>query len=162
MENQKTAQVNAPHVVVKKLIHAKREAVFDAWTKPELLQKWLYGGERWSAVTKNDLRVGGKYSHEMISDGTESPEHTCGTSTQGIPQRYMHTGEYLEIARPEKLVFTWNSAAVKNTRVTVLLRETEEGTEVTVTHELLKTEKDIASHTAGWMRCLENLVPLFS
>ena len=68
-----------------------------------------------------------------------------------------HYGEYLEIRPPEKLVFTWNSPAVQNTRVTVELTDRGDSTELWLTHELLETEANRTSHTEGWTYCLEQL-----
>ncbi len=105
-------------VVVKKVVHADRERVFDAWTKPEMMQHWFVGAKG-TAKTNVDLRVGGTYSNEMLLSG-------CGDASPGDTgpvKSYMHDGEYLEIVRPERLVFTWNSPSVRNTKVTVELRE---------------------------------------
>ena len=148
-----------PKVIVNKLIRAKREQVFDAWTKPELLQKWLVP-QNWVAKSSNDLRVGGNYSHDMISDGSASGCSPKETATPGLPKHYLHTGEYLEIRRPEKLVFTWNSPAVQNSRVTVEFQEVDNATQVTITHELLGTEELRKSHSHGWGEHLQTLARL--
>jgi glutathione S-transferase len=144
-----------PKVVVRKIVRADRERVFDAWTKPELMKQWLFpsGGAGKSA---NDLRVGGTYSHEMIVPNGEA---TCvgGTVRDDGSTSYPHNGEYLEIRPPERLVFSWNSVAVSNTRVTIELRTVPEGTEITLIHELLPDETQRRSHTEGWNDCLANL-----
>jgi uncharacterized protein YndB with AHSA1/START domain len=141
-----------PSVVQKKIIPAKRSDVFDAWTRPEIMEQWFFPGP-WSAVSKTDLRVGGRWSNEMIDrDGGfhNGKEHAPGA-------RYLHEGEYLEIKRPERLVFTWNSPFVTNTRVTIELRDHGNDTELTLTHELLPDEEQRKSHTDGWAGCLNNL-----
>ena len=136
-------------VVAKKTIAASREIIFDAWTKPEIMKSWYVGGKGVSNSTV-DLKVGGKYSNEMLIDHDGDG-----------PKSYLHEGEYLEIKRPERLVFTWNSPFVKNTVVNVHLREVDGGTEVTITHQLEKAE-DCASHQGGWTFALEGLDKLFS
>ncbi|MCO6431579.1 MAG: SRPBCC domain-containing protein [Deltaproteobacteria bacterium] len=134
---------------------AERERVFDAWTKPELMQQWLFP-EAGCARTSNDLRVGGTYSHEMIFK--KGHESSCkGVDEDGDRTSYPHHGEYLELKRPERIVFTWNSPAVTNTRVTVDLKSVDGGTEVVITHELLDSEDQRKSHTEGWRGCLDNL-----
>lgn len=145
-----------PKIVIKKVINARREQVFNAWTKPELMQKWFFP-RNWTAKTTNQLRVGGSYSHEMISDGSPSTCNADRINTEGTSSHKLHSGEYLEISPPERLVFTWNSSVVKNTRVTVELRDLGESTEVCVTHELLETEDFRRSHSEGWEGCLSNL-----
>ena len=150
-----------PKVIVKKIVHAKREVVFDAWTKPELMQKWFFPGNG-SATSKNDLRVGGTYHHDMVTKGKDS---TCSTGAQSEPEEanhYPHSGEYLEISPPARVVFTWNSPNVKDTRVSVDLRDLGDSTEVTITHELLDTEEQRAAHTGGWDACLANLEAFFA
>ena len=145
-----------PKVVVKRVVHATREAVFEAWTNPKLMEQWLYPGAG-RATSVVDLRVGGRYDHDMQFD---RPDNSCESKGQTADGKYSypHHGEYLEIARPERLVFTWNSPSVSNTRVTVELREVDDGTEVKITHELLDSEAARAGHTQGWMGCLDNLV----
>ncbi len=71
---------------------APRQLVFDAYTKPELLQRWLgvFGG--WSlAVCEIDLRVGGRYRWVW---------------RQGSDIEMGVSGVYREIVRPERIVAT--------------------------------------------------------
>lgn len=74
--------------------NAVRTAVFDAWTKPELLRRWLLGpGEHWSMpICEIDLRTGGAYRFVWRHgiDGTE----------MGL------SGEYIEIVPPRRIVAT--------------------------------------------------------
>lgn len=131
--------------------------MFDAWTKPEIMQQWFIPANG-SAVTKNDLRVGGRYEHEMIQNGSS----LCDGTENKPGTRYPHHGEYLEIKPPEKLVFTWNTNLVKDTRVTVEFRDLGESTELTLTHEFFPSEELRAGHDGGWTTCLNNLADLFS
>lgn len=147
---------NNPKVTVKRVVNADRERVFDAWSIPALMQQWLFPAGR--AKTSNEFRVGGTYSHDMIM---RKDKATCnpdgGTLSANGEITYPHKGEYLEIVRPERIVFTWNSVAVTNTKVTIDLREVDHGTEVTITHELLPNEEQRKSHSEGWTGCLANL-----
>lgn len=76
---------------INRIIDAPREAVFDAWTKPELIKQW-WGPEGFTApYAAVDLRVGGKYIFDMRGpDGKD----------------YWSTGVYREVVRPEKIVCT--------------------------------------------------------
>jgi uncharacterized protein YndB with AHSA1/START domain len=66
--------------------------VFDAWTKPELLKRWLGVFGSWTfAVCEVDLRVGGKY--RFVWRGKDGNEMAMG-------------GVYREIVRPERIVCT--------------------------------------------------------
>lgn len=145
-------------VVVKKVINASRERVFDAWTKPELMAKWYCGGPGRSESAV-DLRVGGEYTNNMFIVG----ESTCLTDREPGENEecYKHSGEYLEIKRPEKLVFTWTSPSVQNTIVTVELKEVNQGTEITITHLLASAEQS-EGHQKGWTFALETLATFIS
>ncbi len=71
---------------------APRERVFDAWTQTEHVRQWW--GQNGSILTlcEIDLRVGGEWRFvELAADGNEHP--FCGT--------------YLDIARPERLAYTF-------------------------------------------------------
>ncbi len=142
-----------PALVLRRVIHAKRDRVFAAWSDPEKMSQWFIGGPGTPVVT-NDFRVGGKFENRMniIPVG----EHKGCQTTTG-PATHVHTGEYLEIIPEEKLVFTWNSPSVTNTRVTIELRDLGDSTELTLTHELIETESLREGHTEGWNVCLTNL-----
>ena len=67
--------------------------MFDAFTKPDLLKKWLFGPDGWAlAVCEIDLRVGGRYRYvwKRERDG----------SSMGAG------GVYREIVAPERIVAT--------------------------------------------------------
>jgi uncharacterized protein YndB with AHSA1/START domain len=69
---------------------APRQLVFDCWTKPELVRRWMTGPEGWSFVVCDiDLRVGGSYRYVW--------RKLAGTD-MGL------RGVYREIAAPERLV----------------------------------------------------------
>ena len=79
-------------IVMTRTFDAPRELVFEAWTRPDLVKRWLYGPEEWKlAVCDIDLKVGGALRFVW--------RHTDGR-TMGM------SGVYREIAPPERLVFT--------------------------------------------------------
>lgn len=72
--------------------HAPRRMVFDAYTKPEILKRWLGRQNGWFLdVCEIDLRVGGAY--RWVWRNPEGFEMGMG-------------GVYLEIDAPERLVFS--------------------------------------------------------
>ena len=80
-------------IVITRAFDAPRKLVFDAFTKPELVKRWLLGADGWSMpVCEIDLKVGGKYRYvwRRDKDGTE----------MGMG------GVYREIVAPERLVAT--------------------------------------------------------
>ena len=68
MSIAETFQVTLPsdtEIVVKREFDAPRETVFEAHTKPELLQRWLTGPPGWSMpVCEVDMRTGGSAHYE--------------------------------------------------------------------------------------------------
>ena len=139
--------MNKNPLVVKKVIKASRNEVFEAFTKPEIMSKWFFPGEDYKVDVTNTLEVGGSYSLIMHAYNGE---------------KYKHTGVYREIAPPEKLVFTWDSDFVSDTVVSILFRELGESTEVTIIHDLLSEGEMKDNHEKGWKGALDNLDRLFA
>lgn len=89
-------QVTLPsdcEILVVRELAAPRALVYDAHTKPAMVQRWLYGPEGWTMpVCEIDLRVGGLYRYRwrQLSDGTE----------------FGLGGKFLEIVPGEKIVST--------------------------------------------------------
>jgi uncharacterized protein YndB with AHSA1/START domain len=95
MKSPGTLQVTTPserEIVMTRVFNAPRDLVFDAYTQPELVKRWLgvFGG--WTLeVCEIDLKVGGTYRYLWRGpDGIE----------MGM------RGVYREIVRPERIVCT--------------------------------------------------------
>ena len=90
-----TLKVTTPtdrEIAMTRVFDASRNLVFEAYTKPELLKRWLgvHGGWSW-AVCEIDLRVGGAY--RFVWRGPDGTEMGMG-------------GVYREVAAPERIVAT--------------------------------------------------------
>ena len=96
MKDARTLKVTTPsdrEIAMTRDFDAPRELVFDAFTKPELVQRWLLGPPGWSMpVCQIDLKVGGTYRYVWRN---ESDEREMGMG-----------GVYHEIAAPERIVHT--------------------------------------------------------
>jgi uncharacterized protein YndB with AHSA1/START domain len=142
-----------PAVVVKRTFTAPREKVFEAWVKPELMARWFCRctGHPPTRVLEADVRSGGSYRIEVEGSSPGAAGSTL----------YRGWGEYREVRAPERLVFTWNweHDEFKDTLVTVEFRSLGESgfTEVTLTHELLPTERAREEHRQGWGECFDML-----
>ena len=103
-------------LTVSRVIHAPRERVFDAWVKPELRRQWwLNNRGQPLAACEIDARIGGRYHMEEYYDLPDEPKY-------GANYLWTLDGEFLEIDRPKRLVFSWNvnhMPPVVNHRVTV-------------------------------------------
>ena len=130
---------------------APRDAVFDAWTNPDVLREWWAAQPTWDTPTADvDLREGGRYRLAM-RDPDSGETHTL-------------VGEYREIRRPERLVYTWtwesNEDAMsgsEDTLVEVDFADDGDGTNVVVTHSGFANEELRDMHAHGWNGCLDNL-----
>ena len=149
---EQTKKETAPSLVIRRVVRAKRDRVFEAWSDPEIMKQWFYCQEGSAKVT-NDFRVGGTYENEMTHIQKNAEDAAC-TNKSNVN---LHKGEYLEIIPPEKIVFTWNSAIVTNSVVTIELKDLGDSTEVWITHDNLETQELKDMHAFGWEGCLENL-----
>ena len=65
MPVSESVQVKKPgdsELVITRSFNAPRALVFDAFTKPELVKRWLLGPPGWTMpVCEIDLNVGGRY-----------------------------------------------------------------------------------------------------
>lgn len=77
-------------VVVKREFAAGLELVWDAWTKPELLDQW-WAPKPYKTVTKSmDFRVGGMWLYYMVSPAGE--KHWCKNDYQTIDRLKSYSG----------------------------------------------------------------------
>ena len=128
-----------PVLQLRRTFEARRESVFDAFTKPDELAKWWGPKGMTTPVAEIDLRTGGAYRFDMAEpDG-------------GI---HRVTGVFREVRRPEKLVYTfmWEEGdfAGVETLVTIEFADLGAATELTLTHELLPSERACELHEQGW------------
>ncbi|MBO9539039.1 SRPBCC domain-containing protein [bacterium] len=134
------------NAVVSRRIDASPDRVFDAWLSPEMIGRWMFGPAlRDEEVVRIslDARVGGAFSFVVRRQGAEID----------------HVGEYLEMSRPQRLVFTWGvMPSADRSRVTVELVPQEAGTTLTLTHELHPDWAEYAARTeASWALMIDAL-----
>ncbi|MBY0506978.1 MAG: SRPBCC family protein [Bryobacteraceae bacterium] len=118
-------KVSAPsdlEIEITRDFHAPRALVFDAFTKPALVRRWLLGPPGWTMpVCEIDLRVGGAYRYVWRKEGV---------SDMGMG------GLFREVSAPRRLVATerfddsWYPGDALDTTV---FTELGEITKVTVT-----------------------------
>ncbi len=153
-----TTTVTTPterEIRIERVFDAPRDRVFAAWTDPELLRRWWAAQHGWrTAAADVDLRKKGRYRLSM-RDPIADDEYTV-------------TGEYLEVAPPERLVYTWTwegeaeiMSGSEGTIVTVEFVGDDGMTHVIVTHEGFADDRIAGLHREGWTGCLDNLERIF-
>jgi uncharacterized protein YndB with AHSA1/START domain len=125
-------------VVITRTFDAPRRLVFDAWTRPEHVPRWMLGPEGWSMpVCEIDLRPGGGWHFVWRkSDGTE----------MGM------RGQYREVVPPERLVHTESWGPEWPETVNTLVLTEEEGRTTAVLTLLYPTRKDRDAALATGMK----------
>ena len=141
MSDQATRTVRVTHRFT-----ASPERVFDAWLDPERARRFLFATPTGQMVrAETDPRVGGQFTFTDRRDG----------------QDVIHTGEYLEIDRPRRLVFTFAVLTYSSvvTRVTIEIVPLDSGCELTLTHEGVLPEY-AERGVEGWSRILDGLAAI--
>jgi len=133
-------------VVARQFDHPA-DRVFDAWLDTAMLARWMFGpGARDARIVRLtlDARVGGEFSFVVDRHGDEVD----------------HVGEYLEIDRPRRLVFSWatRDSLSETSRVIVEVTPRGHGCELKLTHEMGDDWAEYVEPAAGsWRKMLAAL-----
>jgi uncharacterized protein YndB with AHSA1/START domain len=137
---------DAGHVVrIERTFAASAEAVFDAWTSPEVMRRWFHCLPDWETpVAEVDLRVGGTVRVVM-----RKPD---GTEIEG-------TGEYALIDRPHRLAMTWTFDDDPANEQLIELSFSEAGgsTTVLLVNSRISTDDRRRGQDEGWHGCFDEL-----
>ena len=119
------------------------ERVFDAWLDPAIARRWLFATPAGEMVrAESDGRVGGAFAFVERRDGED----------------VAHTGTYVEIDRPHRLVFDFVVTGFEHdpTRVAIDIVPDGDGCTLTLTHH--RVPDDFADRTRhGWTTMLDGL-----
>jgi len=121
--------------------------VFEAWLDAEALRRFMCPAPgSWVSRAECDPRVGGKFLIVMNVGGRD----------------IAHSGEYLEIERYTRIVFTWRSpTAGEGSRVTLRFADAPGGqTQLILEHEGLPDAEVRSDHHSGWSHILMELSAL--
>lgn len=137
MNGSATLNVSRPsdrEIVMSRVFNAPRALVFDAFTKPELVKRWL-GPREWSLVEcAIDLKVGGAYRF-----GFQGPDGVAMT-VQGV---------YREVMPPARLVNTETYDDPSWGELLVTMDFVEHSGKTTLTSTVLHPSKEIRDANAG-------------
>jgi uncharacterized protein YndB with AHSA1/START domain len=130
-------------VVIRKVLQASCDEVFDAWLDAAGMQQWMCPGAITRCQVALDPRVGGRFRIVMTAPSTE----------------FVHTGEFRVIERPSRLQFTWVSSRMsyQETLITIELSPREAACELVLTHERVPREHPADELVRGWNQMLEKL-----
>lgn len=119
-------------VVVTRTFDAPARIVFEAWTRPELFQRWWVPKSMGMSLRscEMDVRVGGKYRLEFEPDGMA------------------FFGTYLEVTPPSRLVWT-NEEGGEGGSVTTVTFEEKGGKTLLVLRELYPTKEALDAAGTG-------------
>jgi len=93
MDGLKVSTPSDREIAMTRSFNAPRNLVFDAFTRPELIKRWLLGPPGWTMPTcEVDLRVGGRYRYVWRNESSKA-EMGMG-------------GVYREVVAPERIVST--------------------------------------------------------
>ena len=132
-------------LTVTRVFDAPREVVFGAWTDPAQAARW-WGPQGFTTIScEMDVRPGGAY-------------RACMRSPHGT--RHCRRGVYRDVARPERLVFTfaWEDADGNPGHemvVTVSFAAVGSRTRLTLHQAGFETVAARDDHRRGWSSCLE-------
>ncbi len=146
-----TAEVTTPsdrEVCVVRRFKASAARVFEAYTQPALIRRWLLGPPGWSMPEcEVDLREGGAYRFLWRTDG--------GTAEFGSE------GTYLEVSAPHRIVQTQRifgamaGPMAEEVRCTVEFRDEPGGSVMTTTILSPSKENRDAALATGMTRGME-------
>lgn len=122
---------------------ASAERVFDAWFDADRMRHWLFSTPTGEMVRAEvDARVGGGFIFTDRRDGVDVD----------------HVGEYLEIDRPRRLVFSFTVPlfSTESSEVSVDITSTGDGCELVLTHRGVLEEYREGTES-GWTGILDGL-----
>ena len=136
---------SAQVVRIERTFDAPAEDVFDAWTSPEVIERWFRPARGWKKpIAEVDLRVGGTV-RVVMRDPSGAPVEA--------------SGEYMEIDRPNRLAYTWTFEDDPSNQQLIEIEFTERdgATTVVFVNSNISQEKRRDAQYDGWSTCFDEL-----
>lgn len=138
------------NAVVRRVMPAPPEVVYDEWLDPEALSEWMCPRPARPTAIECDARVGGRYRFDIDDEGTPMTV----------------TGRYLELRRPALLRFTWWCSTWEATDPESVVTVTfdpygDDATLMTIEHTRLRPDR-CARHERGWTLVAEQLAAVLA
>jgi uncharacterized protein YndB with AHSA1/START domain len=125
MENESTLKITTPserEIVMTRVFDAPRHLVFEAFTKPELLKRWLLGPPGWKmTLCEVGSKPGDGYRYEWRhEDGRKLGMH--GVCREFVPPERIVNTEFMDGFPSESLVMTVLVEKAGKTTLTTTVR----------------------------------------
>jgi uncharacterized protein YndB with AHSA1/START domain len=136
MKNQTTVERKSEReLVTTRSFNGPARLVFEAWTKPDLLEKWWAPKSAGVSLIscETDVRVGGKYRFEFRHEASKAS--------------MVFFGEYIEVMPNSRLVWTNEESA--DGAVTTVTFEEKAGKTLLVMHELYASKEALDAYVTG-------------
>ena len=132
-----------------RVFNAPRERVFDAWVVEQNFIQWMCPSNVHVDEVKLDVQPGGAWQ----------------LRGRNASRNFVTSGKYVEVRRPERLVFTWahhakdDLASPRGHETTVHLefRALGDKTELTLIQGPFADEKSFMAHNEGWTGSFDKL-----
>ena len=141
-------------LVFTRTFSAPRELVFKAWTTADMVKNWWGCGQFPACHVEMDARPGGAWRGCLRADNGDEIQLA---------------GKFIEVVRPERLVFTFVRAAAPaigvepvDTRVTVTFTEQAGKTLMRFRQEIFTTTELRDNHQDGWTTSFGRLDNIFA
>lgn len=139
-------------LVVTRTVAGPARLVFEAWTKPDLFQRW-WAPQSFGLTLMSyeaDVRTGGSYRLVINHPSAERP--------------MAFFGRYLDVTPPSRIVWTNDEGGDAGAVTTVTFEERNGATRITV-HELYPSKEALdeamnSGSTTGWSEQFEQLEKL--
>jgi len=136
-------------LVLERTFAAPPERIFDAWTKPDILQSWFAPGDGFDVTAEADPAPGGRF-RIALRHRESGAEHIA-------------VGAYEEVDRPRRIVCTWqweqgDEAGGPETLLSLDFEVHGADTLLRLTHERFPTAEIRDHHMQGWTGCLARLI----
>ena len=136
-------------VKLHRILRAKPERIWRAFTEPQAMAKWLPPYGFTCHVDTLETKVGGKY-HASFTNFSTGKSHAFG-------------GEYRELVKNERLRYSDrfdDPNLPGEMETTVTLRAVSVGTELSITQSGIPEAIPAEMCYLGWQECLEQLAKL--
>jgi uncharacterized protein YndB with AHSA1/START domain len=123
-------------LVVRRTFNAPARLVFEAWSKPELFQRWWTPKSFGLTIVSRemDIRTGGSYALKILPPGSDRP--------------MTFFGRYLEVVPPSRIVWT-NEENGEAGAVTTVTFEEKDGQTLVTLRDLYPTKQALDEAVAS-------------